>query len=110
MAILRQKRGPSNPTNWRRLALATVLRYATPAGQGKTKTSSTSWTLRSPFQAIDWLPFAPPRWLPIPRHSQNGFKTLKEGQKVTFDVTTGPKGICRPIGTATMPSIKRGIA
>ena len=22
----------------------------------------------------------------------NGFKTLKEGQKVTFDVTTGPKG------------------
>ena len=21
-----------------------------------------------------------------------GFKTLKEGQKVTFDVTTGPKG------------------
>ena len=70
MAILRQKRGPSNPTNWRRLALATVLRYATPAGQGKTKTSSTSWTLRSPFQAIDWLPFAPPRWLPIPRHSQ----------------------------------------
>jgi cold shock protein len=23
---------------------------------------------------------------------QPGFKTLKEGQKVTFDVTTGPKG------------------
>ena len=22
----------------------------------------------------------------------NGFKTLKENQKVTFDVTTGPKG------------------
>jgi cold shock protein len=22
----------------------------------------------------------------------NGFKSLKEGQKVTFDVTTGPKG------------------
>ena len=22
----------------------------------------------------------------------NGFKTLKEGQQVTFDVTTGPKG------------------
>ena len=22
----------------------------------------------------------------------NGFKTLKEGQKVSFDVTTGPKG------------------
>ena len=22
----------------------------------------------------------------------NGFKTLKEGQKVTFDVTRGPKG------------------
>jgi CspA family cold shock protein len=22
----------------------------------------------------------------------NGFKTLKEGQNVTFDVTTGPKG------------------
>lgn len=22
----------------------------------------------------------------------NGFKTLKEGQRVTFDVTTGPKG------------------
>ena len=22
----------------------------------------------------------------------NGFKTLKEGQKVTFEVTTGPKG------------------
>ena len=23
----------------------------------------------------------------------NGFKTLKEGQAVTFDVTTGPKGL-----------------
>jgi cold shock protein len=23
----------------------------------------------------------------------NGFKTLAEGQKVTFDVTTGPKGL-----------------
>jgi len=23
----------------------------------------------------------------------NGFKTLKEGQKVTFDVTTGQKGL-----------------
>lgn len=22
----------------------------------------------------------------------NGFKTLKEGQKVSFDITTGPKG------------------
>lgn len=22
----------------------------------------------------------------------NGFKTLKEGQRVTFDITTGPKG------------------
>ena len=22
----------------------------------------------------------------------NGFQTLKEGQKVTFDITTGPKG------------------
>ena len=22
----------------------------------------------------------------------NGFKSLKEGQRVTFDVTTGPKG------------------
>jgi CspA family cold shock protein len=22
----------------------------------------------------------------------NGFKSLKEGQKVTFDITTGPKG------------------
>jgi len=22
----------------------------------------------------------------------NGFKTLKEGQKVTFEITTGPKG------------------
>ena len=37
MGILRQKRGPAKPTEWRRLALATVLRYATPAGQGKTK-------------------------------------------------------------------------
>ena len=25
--------------------------------------------------------------------NMNGFKTLKEGQKVTFDVTTGPKGL-----------------
>ena len=24
--------------------------------------------------------------------TMDGFKTLKEGQKVTFDVTTGPKG------------------
>ena len=24
--------------------------------------------------------------------SQGGFKTLKEGQRVSFDVTTGPKG------------------
>lgn len=24
--------------------------------------------------------------------SMNGFKTLKEGQKVSFDVTKGPKG------------------
>ena len=24
--------------------------------------------------------------------ASKGFKTLKEGQKVTFDVTTGPKG------------------
>ena len=23
---------------------------------------------------------------------ESGFKTLKEGQRVTFDVTTGPKG------------------
>jgi len=23
---------------------------------------------------------------------ENGFKTLKEGQRVSFDVTTGPKG------------------
>ena len=78
MGILRQKRGPPKPTNWRRLALATVLRYATPAGQGKTKTSNTPRTLRSPFQAIDWLPFAPPRWLHIPRHSH-----LREYQERT---------------------------
>ena len=37
MRILRQKRGPPKPTDWRRLALATGLRYATPVGQGKTK-------------------------------------------------------------------------
>ena len=37
MRILRQKRGPPKPTDWRRLALATMLRYATPVGQGKTK-------------------------------------------------------------------------
>ena len=24
--------------------------------------------------------------------NSNGFKTLAEGQKVTFDITTGPKG------------------
>ena len=37
MGISCQNRGPPKPTDWHPLALAIVLRYATPAGQGKTK-------------------------------------------------------------------------
>ena len=72
MALPSRKEVPPKPTDWRRLALATVLRYATPAGQGKTKTQHPEPGPSEPISTNRLAPFYSAIRLPIPRHLQLG--------------------------------------
>src|SRR5271157_3272529 len=73
MAYLNRMRRPTTPTDSRVLPWPSGSAMLCPLPKARQKQRSTNRAPTSPFQAIDWLSFAPPRWLPIPRHLHVAF-------------------------------------